>query len=417
MRKNIPFALILVLAVILSACSAGQASPSPVPGESTAPAAPGTSASPDVSPEPTATPTATPEITPEPTPEPTPTPEPESIKVKAVYLSGHVAGAKLDHFIELVNETELNALVIDIKEAGYVNYLSEIPMVKELGLCKKIYDVEEVLRKCHENNIYVIGRIVCFRDDGLSKAKPEYGIKTPGGKLWTEGSYGSWTNPSIEAVQDFNIEIAKEAVALGFDEIQFDYVRFPTTGKGAVVYDENMPEKTEVIAGFVKKAAEEIKKVKDVPISADVFGIVIESDTDAKAIGQDLAKIGQYIDYISPMIYPSHYANSSKGMFGNGVGQKINGKLFTHPDLYPYDVIYNALIKLKDKAATTYEGFTAKVRPYLQDFTIKMAEGYYQEYGVEQVRDQIKAVYDAGYEEWILWDGKNTYTEDALLKE
>lgn len=363
---------------------------------------------------PTATPAETPEVTP--TPEPTPEAK-EPIKVKAVYLTGNVAGSasRLDHFIELVNTTELNALVIDIKEGGYVNYDSQVPLVKELGLSKKLYDAEEILRKCHENDIYVIGRIVVFRDDGLATKKPEFAIKKPNGTIWQEGAHGAWSNPYIEGVQDYNIAIAKEAVELGFDEIQFDYVRFPTAKAADVNYGENVPEKTEAISNFLKKAAEEIKAVKDVPVSADIFGIVAESDRDGKTIGQHFDLLGQHIDYISPMIYPSHYANDSKGTMGNGVGQRINGVLFTKPDLDPYGVIYQSLLKIKDRIATVPE-FKANVRPYLQDFTASyLPKGYYQTYGAKQVREQIQAVYDAGYEEWILWSGKNQYTEDALL--
>jgi hypothetical protein len=407
--KIIPF---VMSALLLTACGTKfEPTPTNVPdGGSPSP----TETTGVESPTPTATPEATPEVTP--TPEPTPEPK-EPIKVKAVYLTGTVAGssARLDHFIELVNTTELNALVIDIKEGGYVNYDSQVPLVKELGLSKKLYNVEEVLRKCHENDIYVIGRIVVFRDDGLATKKPEFAIKKPNGNIWKEGSHGAWSNPYIEGVQQYNIDIAKEAVALGFDEIQFDYVRFPTAKASDVSYGENVPEKTEAISNFLKKAAEEIKAVKDVPVSADIFGIVAESDRDGKTIGQHFDLLGLNIDYISPMIYPSHYANDSNGTMGNGVGQKINGVLFTKPDLDPYGVIYQSLLKIKDRIATVPE-FKAKVRPYLQDFTASyLPKGYWQTYGKEQIRAQIKAVYDAGYEEWILWSGKNQYTEDALL--
>jgi hypothetical protein len=288
-------------------------------------------------------------------------------------------------------------------------------MVKELGLDSKTYKVDEILKKCKENNIHVIGRIVCFRDSKLSTKKPEYAIKKPNGSIWTEGKHGSWTNPYLLEVQDYNIEIAKEAVQLGFDEIQFDYVRFPTVKASEVNYGENVPEKIEAISKFLERAATEIKKVKDVPVSADIFGIVAESERDGKAIGQKLEMVGMNIDYISPMIYPSHYANAApKGLMSNGVGQKINGVLFTAPDRDPYGVIYQSLLTIKNKTALV-PGYKAKVRPYLQDFTLKLPEGYGQTYGAQQVRDQIKAVYDAGYEEWILWNSGNNFTVDALL--
>ena len=405
-------AVIIIAAMIFASCSSNIPNGTGSPVETT----PGLSTNTSTPlPEETTTPAPTPISTPTPTPTPTPAPK-EPVKVKALYLTGGIAAKNIDHYIDLANKTELNSLVIDIKENGIINYESQIPLAQELSLFKKVYNAEEILKKCHDNDIYVIGRIVVFRDNGLSNKKPEYAIKKPNGNIWKEGKMGSWTNPYIKEVIDYNIEIAKEAVELGFDEIQFDYVRFPTTSSKEVTYGENPPPKSDAISGFLKKAAEEIKKVKDVPVSADIFGIVIESDRDGKAIGQLFDQIGMDIDYISPMIYPSHYANASNGIFGNGVGQAINGVLFTAPDLEPYNVIYQALLKAKSRISQV-PGYKANVRPYLQDFTIKMKEGYYQEYGAKQVREQIQAVYDAGYEEWILWDGSNTYSESVFLPE
>lgn len=432
------FSIILILSIMLVSCASDSNLTTPANASETPTSSPSATvtatAEPQETAEPTPESTTTPEAVDTPTPIPdateTSSPDPGStdtpvlsgeadrapIQVKALYLSGSVAGVRLDSYIDLLNKTELNALVIDIKEGGMVNYKSSnVPLVKELGLSVNFYNPEEVLKKCHDNNIYVIGRIVCFRDDGLSTKMPQYGIKKPSGSLWTEGKNGSWTDPSIPEVQQYNIDIAKEAVQLGFDEIQFDYVRFPTAKVSDVVYDSSMPSKGEVIAGFLALASQEIKKVKKVPVSADVFGIIGESVSDGKALGQELDLVGQELDYISPMLYPSHFANSSKGTMGNGVGQTVNSILFTHPDLQPYDVVYNSLLKIKSKISAM-DNYRAEVRPYLQDFTLKMADGYYQEYGVEQVKQQIQAVYDAGYKEWIFWDGLNTYTEDAFEK-
>jgi len=341
------------------------------------------------------------------------------VEVKAVYLTGGVTGKRIDHFIDLVNRTELNALVIDIKEGGVVNYKTNAPMARQLGLFVSSYDPAEVLRKCHENGIYVIGRIVCFRDNNLAKAKPEWGIKTPKGNLWLENGdkNGAWTNPSIPEVQQYNIEIAVEAAKLGFDEIQFDYVRFPTGKASDFAYDPDMPPRSEVIADFLYKASKAIKEVAKIPVSADVFGIVGEKGPDGRYIGQELELVGLNVDYISPMIYPSHYANSSKGTMGNGVGQTINGVLFTHPDLKPYEVVYNALARIKSRISEM-QPYRADVRPYIQGFTAKyLPNGYWQEYGAEQFRQQIQAVYDAGYREWIFWNSSGNYVESAFQPE
>ncbi len=345
----------------------------------------------------------------------------EPIKVKAVYLSGPMAGYDLDHYIDLVNKTELNALVIDVKEGGVVNYETDAPLCKELGLYKKNFKVDEVLAKCHENGIYVIGRIVVFRDDALAHKKPEFAVQKADGSFWLENrsKTGAWTSPAVKGVLDYNIEIARDAVEHGFDEIQFDYVRFPTVPKSnPASYPSDMPEKIEVIHAFLSRASTEIKAVRDVPVSADVFGIIAESISDGKAIGQQLEMLGADVDYLSPMVYPSHYANaggSGVGM-GNGTGQQINGVLFTKPDLQPYDVVYQTLLKTA-KRASAVSGFKAGIRPYLQDFTASYIgnKAYYQTYGPEQVRQQIQAAYDAGCEEWILWNGKNHYSEAGLL--
>jgi len=343
----------------------------------------------------------------------------EDIKVKAIYLTGVSAGNNkvIDHVIDLANTTELNAVVIDIKEGGLVNYKSDVPEVKSNKLYTAYYDAQRVVKKLHDNNIYVIGRIVCFRDNGLATKRADLAIKRPNGTLWREGKMGAWTNPYNNVVWKYNIDIANEAVDKGFDEIQFDYVRFPTARESEVDYGKSAPSKVDAICGFLKAAGKELREGKGALVSADVFGIICESRRDGEAIGQDLEKIGKDIDYVCPMVYPSHYANASKGVMGNGYGQTINGVLFTAPDLKPYEVVYNTLIKAKERISKT-EGYRAKVRPYLQDFTASYIrdKNYYQVYGPTQVRQQIKAVYDAGYEEWILWNGNNVYSEKALLK-
>ena len=344
----------------------------------------------------------------------------QPVKVRALYLTGPKCGVALDEYIAIANETEINALVIDIKETG-VNYEPNVPLCQEHKLYTKYYDADAVIKKCHENGIYVIGRIVVFRDNGLAQKMPAYAIRKPDGSFWLENKSktGAWTSPAVPEVLEYNIAIAKDAVTRGFDEIQFDYVRFPTVTKSnQAAYPADMPDKIEVIDGFLKQASEAIKAVRDVPVSADVFGIIAESVSDGKAIGQQLEYLGMNADYLNPMVYPSHYANAGSGIMGNGVGQQVNGVLFTAPDLHPYDVVLQSLLKTK-KRAEAHPGFKAGIRPYLQDFTASYIKNtaYYQTYGAKQLREQIQAVYDAGYEEWILWNGRNIYSVDGLLPE
>jgi hypothetical protein len=342
----------------------------------------------------------------------------EQIKVKAVYLTGPSAGltSRVDKIIALAKTTELNTVVVDIKEDGSVNYESSLDIVKKHGEQTKYYNPEKLIKKFHDNGVYVIGRIVTFRDKILAKNRADLGIKTPKGTLWLENGKNPWTNPYNEEVWDYNIAIAKEAVSKGFDEIQFDYVRFPTGKKNDFNYGTSVPAKSEAINGFLAKANKEIHQDLGVPVSADVFAIIIESKGDGESIGQIINEVGKDIYCISPMIYPSHYANASHGIMGNGVGQKINGIDFTKPDLEPYKVMYNALLSAKTKISAVPD-YKAKVRPYIQAFTAKyLSNGYYQTYNAQQIRDQIKAVYDAGYEEWILWDSSNKYQEAYFNK-
>jgi hypothetical protein len=158
----------------------------------------------------------------------------EPPKVKALYLTGWTVGstARVEHYVELAKNTEINSYVVDIKDDdGYVGYESQIPEVKENGTWKKKYNVDSVLKAFHDGNVHIIGRIVCFKDPVYSIKRPDLAIKSVGGGLWKDNNKKTWLNPYDKGTWDYNISIAKEAVTKGFDEIQFDYVRFPSDGK------------------------------------------------------------------------------------------------------------------------------------------------------------------------------------------
>ncbi len=372
-----------------------------------------------VKPSPTPVPSPEPTVTPEPspTPEPTPVDEYEGLKVKALYLTGSSAGdrSRMEWVIDLAKRTELNSVVIDIKDT-WVNYDCGVAEVDRLNLERNMYQPEELIKELHDNDIYVIGRLVVFKDHYLATKRADLAIKSKGGGLWYENGKTAWTNPYVEEVWDYNISIALEAAKKGFDEIQFDYVRFPTDPGRKVDYGSSPPPKPDAINGFLKLAAEKLQPL-GCKVSADIFGIVIESRTDGMNLGQDMESIGMNIDAVSPMIYPSHYSNDSNGAMGNGYGQEIGALLFKKPDMVPYDIVYNTLLNAK-KRLSEVEGYRAVMRPYLQAFTASyLPKGYYQTYGAKQIRQQIKGVYDAGYEEWILWNARNIYPEGAFLPE
>lgn len=335
-------------------------------------------------------------------------PAKERIKARALYLTGWTVGnpEKVQKFVDLAKTTEINSYVIDIKDDdGYVGYESNVPAVRENNAWKRKYNVDKVLEEFKKNDIYVIGRLVCFKDPVLSAKRPDLAVKRSDGSLWKDNHKLSWLSPYNKESWPYIIDIAKEAVAKGFDEIQFDYIRFPNDGdKKAMNFGNSDKKKYEIINEFISYAR---KELPDVVLSADVFGIICESPADTEDIGQYLELVGMELDYISPMVYPSHYA----------VGQIVNKVKFAKPDFEPYGVVYNSLAKAKERISKV-EGYRANVRPYLQDFTATwLGKGYYQTYGPEQFRQQIQAVYDAGYDEWIFWSAGNKYSEAALLKE
>jgi len=380
---------------------------------------------PTEAPSPTENPTEVPTTTPEPTPKPTVTPIPklEFQPVKALYLKpgSFQSGNALDHYIDLANRTEINSYVIDIKsDWGTITYKSEIPDVIAAKACRDDIDIRKIIKKLHDNNIRVIGRVVTFKDSVITKYKPGMAIHH-NGKLFDQSKDGSgvyWLDATVKDSWDYILAIVQEAISFGFDEIQFDYVRFPETSlyKYELSNIEEGKERHEYIEEFLAYIRKNVPE--DTILSADVFGMPLISSRDYGEIGQTLESIGWNLDYISPMIYPSHFANSSPtGSMGNGVGQVINGIKFTHPDLQPYEVVYNTLLVGK-KRIESVDGYNLKCRPYIQGFTADyLPQGYWKKYGVEEYRAQIQAVYDAGYEEWIFWNASNTYVEEAFLPE
>ena len=214
--------------------------------------------------------------------------------------------------------------------------------------------------------------------------------------------YHMFVNPYKQEVWNFLIDIALEAIDRGVDEIQFDYVRFPTisTKSGESPYfgpEDSTPTRIDAINRFLQTARRRIQDPTGIPVTADVFGIILSSELDGKLIGQGWSTVGLTgVDAVCPMLYPSHYATNTV----------LNGTNFDYPDLYPHDVMYNALIAGKEAASA--EGY-ATVRPYVQAFTATWVSQHLN-YKVPEVKAQIQAIYDAGYSEWILWNAAGNYT-------
>lgn len=339
--------------------------------------------------------------------------------VKGIYLPVTVFEDEqhYQNILDYLDQTQLNTVVIDFKDdAGQIlgKIDSENPLVQENVIGN--VDFQKILKDLEAHQIYPIARIVTFKDNLLSSAKPEYSFKdSKTGETWQNVDGAQFINPFMKEVWDYNLEVAIGAAKLGFKEIQFDYVRFPEGFQtfsdqleynigdyGAYVTDD--PEKfgqervyaiTEYLAYAKEKLAPYGAK-----ISADIFGYTaIAGDApDVRGIGQNFAQMAEQVDVVSSMIYPSHW---DLGFFG-----------LEAPDLQPYEVVdqymyseLETLNSLTDKPTT---------RPWLQDFTdYNLAPGTFQEYGTQQVQEQIVALHENGVHEFLLWNPNGVYSPDV----
>ena len=308
----------------------------------------------------------------------------------------------VNQFLNSISGTNINAIVLDIKtERGTINFRIQNKTANQIGaVTNTIPNIENLIALLHEKNYYVIGRIVTFMDPMLAKSDKSLAVVTRNGEIFKDKAGYYWVNPYQKGAWNYNIGIAKECATLGFDEIQFDYVRFSTEADRLCDYKGAKGIlKKDIITQFIKCASDNLHK-QQVNVSADVFGAIIGSEIDSSIVGQDYKEMSKYLDYICPMIYPSHYGN---GYYGLAV-----------PDLQPYELIMNALEDSNQLLARDNNTQTmAKVRPWLQDFTAKWKKQH-QVYGTRQVRDQINAVYDSGHQEWLLWNSSSRYTTRAL---
>lgn len=348
-----------------------------------------------------------------------PTPEPQ----KAIYMTSCVVGTPSfrDDLVKLVDETELNSIVIDIKDySGYLSFTPKDEKLREF-VSKRCMapDMQEFILRLHNKNIYVIGRITVFQDPVLAKLRPDLAVKKASdGSTWKDYKGISFTDPGSKEVWGHILAIAKESYEIGFDELNFDYIRFPSDGPMsdiAFIWSGNRA-KGEVLEDFFAYLFRELKPTGAV-LSADLFGMTT-TNTDDLNIGQVLEKAEPYFDYISPMVYPSHYPPDFNG--------------WANPNKYPYEVVKysmdeavkrlmatTTLVALRGvgPVSTTTKPFLyrkkatrpLKLRPWLQDFD------YGGNYDIAEVRAQITAVYDAGLTSWMLWAPSNRYTKGALL--
>ncbi|WJH36579.1 putative glycoside hydrolase [Paenibacillus sp. CC-CFT747] len=325
-------------------------------------------------------------------------PQPGAPRVKGIYITAsNAGGSKMDSLIRLLDETELNAVVIDLKnDYGFLTFNPLGAEARKWGSPRLLIpDLPGLMRKLADHNIYPIARIVVFKDTLLARKNPAFSFRNADGTLWQNGRGDSFVNPYDRQVWEYNVAVAKEAARLGFKEIQFDYVRFAEgfeNRAGSLDYTKDSRSRTQAVTGFVQYAREQLHPL-GVRVSVDIFGYAA-SVPAAEGIGQDFGLLSRQVDVISPMIYPSHY---SEGWYGAAV-----------PDAAPYQVIEGAsrdtLKKLRPLGSDK-----PVVRPWLQDFTAGWVPGHIA-YGKKEIEDQIRALKDNGIVEFLLWNASNAYT-------
>lgn len=328
--------------------------------------------------------------------------------VRGLYATGHsVGGERFDELVDLIDQTDLNSMVIDIKDdEGYLTYKPDDDSDIESTGQPYINDPEEVLEKLHEKDIYPIARIVVFKDSVMAEESPELSFKE-GDQVWKNGKGDAFVSPFKKEVWENNLAIAKEAAEMGFQDIQFDYVRFPegfetraddlNYDKGDYAeMDDDVEARVQSVTDFVAYAEEELDDY-DVDVSVDIFGYTA-AVPNTPGIGQDLVKIGEHIDVLSSMIYPSHWGEGSLDI--------------DKPDLKPYETVFEYAVKEKDKLFRMDDPPIS--RPWIQDFTASwLGSGNYKEYGKEEVEAQIRALNESGIDEFLLWNASNNYTQNV----
>lgn len=328
--------------------------------------------------------------------------------VRGIFVTAHSAGGeRFGSLVELVDQTELNAMVIDIKEDfGHLTYIpEEDSALAELGLGQPlIKDPRAMLERLEEKAIYPIARVVVFKDTVLAEQRPELTFMD-GEQVWKNNRGESFVNPFLKEVWDYNVQIAIEAAKLGFKEIQFDYVRFPegfehraddlsySLGDYANSEADPIQRRVEAVTDFVAYAKEQLEPY-EVDVSVDIFGYAATLP-EAPGIGQNFSKISENVDVISSMIYPSHWTS----YFG-----------IAKPDLEPYNLVAE-YAKVENQVLGALDNPPVS-RPWLQDFTASyLGSGNYLRYGKAEVEAQIKALNDNGIEEFLLWNAGNTYSK------
>lgn len=334
------------------------------------------------------------------------TPEP----LKAIYMSACAAGTPSfrENLISLAEDTEINAIVIDVKDfSGTISFPTELEGKNGTGCT--VPDMKEFIELLHSKNIYTIARITVFQDPHYTKVHPELAVKKESdGSVWKDYKGLSFIEVGAKPYWDYIVDLSYESYDLGFDEINFDYVRFPSDGNMKDIYYPNLGTKTkaDALEEFFAFLSEKMRE-RNIPTSADLFGMTTTNYDDLN-IGQVLEKALPHFDYVAPMVYPSHYPSGFNG--------------WDNPDDHVYETVFLAMNTAAERVETLKNATSTpqnvkdhlnklQLRTWIQDFD------YGGDYGVPEIRAQLKATYDAGLTSWMVWDPSNRYTKEAYLSE
>lgn len=333
--------------------------------------------------------------------------EPNPTYIKGLYMTYSAVGHEglRAHALNLIDATELNAVVVDIKgDKGLLSYQSDVLTATLIGAnsAPTIRDWRAFMQDMQARNIYTIARIVVFKDNYLARAHPEWAVKTSTGELWLDREELPWLEAFHEGVWDYNIALAVEAARRGFDEVQFDYVRFPTDGSlSSIVYSRPIDDaevRKAAINGFLAKANQALKPYPT-KLAVDVFGYTTWHRGDFR-IGQDISEMAAYLDVLSPMLYPSTYDHGLDGL-----------PQYSFAIDYPYEIVYESMIRAMSRVKATNPNII--VRPWIQDFPDYGFDR--RTYTPDEIREQMFASYDSGGGGWMLWDPRVKYTPAALV--
>ena len=313
--------------------------------------------------------------------------------VRAFYVNRWASQSKrrMAKLLAEADSTEINAFVIDMKDEFGLNYKTQNPTFAKNAGTAGTARVEALLDTLEAHHIFPIARIVVFKDSVTARVHPDWTIRKTDGSIWRDKKGIAWVNPYHQELWEYNIGVAEELAKLGFGEIQFDYIRFPEPYPSLpkqVFPQSNGVSKQDALAAYLKEAKERLNKL-GVHSTADIFGLVTTVQ-GALEVGQEWEKISPNVDAVLPMVYPSHYPHGSLGV--------------ANPNASPYDIIYKAITRARERDQKLGITEPEHVRPWLQAFTLGKPE-----YGPTQLAAEKKAVYDSGYDGWVMWNPGSIY--------